>query len=169
VLFETEVDGVMTKLVGGAQKNGNASVVREEDGDLVWEVNLGPSSRDGQSGVFNNTAWDGKHLLVACNDQPTASAQLFALEGGTGDIAWERPLPGQVMGPITVANGVGFVGAGQELQAFNTETGEVLFRHTVVGTIACAPTIANGRVAVGSGLSWTFGTPGTMLTVFDLP
>jgi outer membrane protein assembly factor BamB len=73
------------------------------------------------------------------------------------------------MGPITVANGVGFVGADQELQAFNTETGEVLFRHTVVGTIACAPTVANGRVAVGAGLSWTFGTPGTMLTVFDLP
>ncbi len=73
------------------------------------------------------------------------------------------------MGPITVANGVGFVPADRHLEAFDIETGALLFKHSAAATIASAPTVANGRVAFGTGLQWTFGSPGTVLTVLDLP
>jgi polyvinyl alcohol dehydrogenase (cytochrome) len=189
VVFEAEVDGVMTKLVAAGQKNGQASVVRQDNGQLVWSRILAPTTNpsdgwSGASGVFNNTSWDGEHLLVACNSatstapgsEPlatetytTKTAVLFALDPATGDTIWERQLKGQVMAPVTVANGVGFVGADRELQAFDVSTGEILFRHDVGGTIACPATIANGHVAVGSGLDWSFGTSATILTVLRIP
>jgi outer membrane protein assembly factor BamB len=191
VIFEAEVNGVMTKLVGSGQKNGQVSVVRQEDGELVWSRVLAATTNTadgwtGASGIFNNAAWDGKHFLIACNSatstgagsEPlatqsyqTRTSVLFALNPADGATVWERQLKGQVMGPITVANGVGFVGADRELQAFDVETGAILFRHDTGSTIACGASVANGHVAVGNGLSWAVGTTegGGVLTVLEVP
>jgi polyvinyl alcohol dehydrogenase (cytochrome) len=181
IVFEAEIDGQMTELVAGAQKSGDAHVLRRDTGEVVWTRKLSPGLMTGEEGIFNNGAWTGKYLLWAGNgaesDAPngdehtsdTNPSVLFAIDPATGDIVWERQLNGVVMAPITVANGVGFVGADQQLQAFDIETGHVLLRVDVEGTIACAPTIANGRVAFGSGMSWLFGTNGSTLTVLRIP
>jgi polyvinyl alcohol dehydrogenase (cytochrome) len=182
VVFEAEVDGVMTELLAGGQKSGDAHVVRRTDGTEVWKRKLGPGDAAGSKGIFNNTTWDGKHLLFAVNgatsdapgSEPVAEgavnpAVIFAVDPASGDIVWERQISGQVMAPITVANGVGFVGADKKLEAFDTNTGERLFEYPVDATIACSATVSNGRVAIGSGLSWLFGTPGSKLTVLELP
>jgi polyvinyl alcohol dehydrogenase (cytochrome) len=181
ILFETEIGGVMTELIGGGQKSGDVHAVLRSTGEKVWSRKLGPGNLTGQAGVFNNGAWDGNHLLFVCNsatsDAPGSEPKdaeasvpsvLFALDGATGDIVWERQLPGEVMGPVTSANGVGFVGADKQLLAFNVDTGEVLFRHRTTATIASAPTVANGRVAFGNGLTWVFGHPGSLLTILGL-
>ena len=168
VLYETMVDGVMTELVSAGAKSGAAHALRRDDGSEVWTRSLGPGSTDGRSGIFVNSTWSGKYMLFAHNAEPDAT--LFALNGATGDIVWERPLPGLVWGRMSVANGVGFVGAGTTLQVFDVDTGDVLKEFpSDGGTVAGTITIANGRVAYGEGLSWASGRRGTTLHVLQLP
>jgi polyvinyl alcohol dehydrogenase (cytochrome) len=168
VLYETMVGGAMTRMIGAGNKGGKAFGVKRDDGMKVWERSLCPGTADGSKGVFTNSAWSGKNLIMACNE--AGPATLFGLDGATGDIAWMRKLDGLVWGRISIANGVGFVGTGGKLEAFNTDTGAVIKSFQGKGgSIASTPTIANGRVAFGEGLTWSSGTAGRTLTVLSLP
>lgn len=170
ILYETMVDGVMTKLVTSGQKHGAAHAVRAEDGMLQWtrQVCSGPNTFDGQMGIFVNGAWSGKLVLYACNDG-AGGASLFGLDGATGDVVWTTELPGSVWGRMSLANGVGFAGAGTNLVVFDTDTGTII--KTIPsngGTVAGTPTIANGRVGFGEGLSWASGVAGRTLTIMKV-
>jgi polyvinyl alcohol dehydrogenase (cytochrome) len=167
VLYEAEVEGQMTKLVAAGGKSGAIYALRRADGKQLWTRQLGIGSVDGTRGVMNNTTWSGKHVLVACNERGPST--LYALDGATGDVVWQRKLAGSVWGRISVANGVGFVGNENVLEAFDVESGDLLYSHENVGTLAGVITIANGRVAFGEGLLWIAGTPGKMLTVLTIP
>jgi polyvinyl alcohol dehydrogenase (cytochrome) len=183
ILFEAQRGGVRTRLVAAGQKSGEIHVLdRERDGEEVCRRALSQGSATSQHGIFNNGAWDGEHLLFAANgaasdapgseppDSPSSGqAVLFAIDPATCDIVWERQLPGRVMAPITVANGVGFVGADRRLQAFDTSTGEKLFDYLAPATIGSTPTVADGRVAFGAGMNWIGTSPGTFLVVLALP
>jgi len=169
VLYEAMVGGVMTKLVSSAQKSGDAHAVRHDNGQLVWTRSLGAGTRTGTGGVFVNGTWDGKHMLFACNKGAGATATLYALDGGTAAIAWQRNLTGPVWGRISVANGVGFVGVGNKLEIFDTDNGTVIKSFTSKrGTVAGTPSIANGRVAFGEGMSWATARPGSTLHVLTI-
>src|SRR5262249_25615710 len=152
--------------IAGGNKGGDFWVLDREKGEVLKQVNLGPGSAN-KGGFFINGAWDGKHLLAACNgatstepgSDPDAtpgiagnSAVLYALDPLTLDIAWSRQVKGPVLGPISVANGVGFFGKNTTLQAFDTDTGEVLFEFPTEATIATAPAVSNGYVVFGSGM-----------------
>ena len=168
VLYETMVGGVMTQLVSSGAKSGAAHAVRRDDGTLVWTRSLGGGASDGSRGIFVNATWTGKLMLFACNE--VGGATLYGLDGATGDIVWMRALPGQVWGRISVANGVGFVGTGTTLEAFDVDTGVMIKSFpSKGGTVAGTISIANGRVAFGEGLSWSTGRRGSMLTVLALP
>jgi len=167
VLYETEVEGKLTKLVTAGEKSGSIHAVRRDDGMRLWTRKLGAGSPDGSRGVMANTTWSGKNVLVACNERDRST--LYALHGATGGVIWRRKLAGMVWGRISVANGVGFVGNDNVLEAFDIDDGKVLYSHVTTGTIAGVITIANGRVAFGEGLDWLFGTRGSMLTVLALP
>lgn len=169
VLYTANVKGVPTQLVSAGQKSSDVHAFRRDTGELVWTRNLGGGSRDGILGVFVNSTWTGKYMLFACNQNGGASSELFALDGGTGEIAWQRKLDGPVWGRISVANGVGFAGVGGKLEIFDTDTGARIKtiagkRGTVAGTIS----IANGRVAYGEGMSWATAKPGSTLTVLSI-
>jgi outer membrane protein assembly factor BamB len=167
VLYETMIDGVMTKMISDGAKSGSAHGIKREDGSTVWTRSMCEGTADGSRGIFTNAAWTGKNMLYACNEGGPAT--LYALDGATGDIAWMRKLEGQVWGRTAVANGVGFVGTGTKLEVFDVDTGEVL--KTVMskgGTIASTITVSNGRVAFGEGLSWSSGMAGSKLTVLSV-
>jgi polyvinyl alcohol dehydrogenase (cytochrome) len=180
VVLDAPGAGGASRLVAAGQKSGDVHVLDRDTGELVCTRSLSPGSASGRQGIFNNGAWDGFRFLVAANgatsdapgSEPSDSAfgtsVLFALDPLTCDIVWERQLPGPVMAPITVAGGVGFVGADRHLEAFDTETGERLFDYEASATIGSAATISDGRVAFGVGLSWTLGTSGTSLVVLSL-
>lgn len=154
-------------LAAGA-KSGMAHAIRESDGSLLWTRRLGQGAADGSRGIHVNTAWSGKHLLMACNGDPGAT--LYALDGATGDVVWMRELPSHVWGRMSVANGVGFAGVGETLDVFDVDTGEQLGVYPGSGgTLAGSITVANGRVAFGEGLRWSNGQNGTTLTVLTVP
>jgi outer membrane protein assembly factor BamB len=167
------------KLVAGGNKGGDFWVLDRETGEILKQVNLGPGGAS-RGGFFISGAWDGKHLLAACNlatstepgsEQSSAAeaAVLFALQPETLDIVWSRQVKGPVFGPISVANGVGLFGKNMTLQAFNTETGEVLKEFATDGSIASAPAVSNGYVVFGSGMSWQGATSGTKYYALKVP
>ena len=168
VLFETMVDGKLTKIAAAGDKGGVAHAIRRDTGEKLWERMLGTGSADGSRGIFTNSTFTGKYMLFALNEGGPAT--LFALDAATGDIKWQRALQGQVWGRTAVANGVGFVGTGTNLEVFDVETGDVIKTFpSKGGTIASTITVANGRVAFGEGMTWVSGVAGTTLTVLSLP
>jgi polyvinyl alcohol dehydrogenase (cytochrome) len=163
ILFE--VNG--RKLAAGGAKMGDVFVVDRMTGEIIKQRNVGTSSAF-KGGIFNNGAWDGSSVLVACNALAGPST-LFALDPLTLDIKWERPLNGPVYGPISVANGVGFVGDNNVLHVFDTATGDMLMEFQTEGTISTAPAISDGYVVFGSGMPWIQSINGTKYYALKVP
>ena len=158
IVFTVERQGVTRALVAAGTRTGKVHVVDASTGELVWLRELGRGSDDGDSGILANGAWSGKYLLFAMNEGTGRqnAATLYALDGATGDQVWSRKLEGaDVLGRITVANGVGFVGYGSEVMVFDTDTGDVITTISTEGpTAAGVASIANGIVAFGTGASY---------------
>jgi outer membrane protein assembly factor BamB len=168
-LYEVMIDGVMVKVAAAGNKGGGAHAVRRDDGSELWTRTLCMGYADGSKGIFVNSTWSGKNMLMACNEGGSA-ATLYALDGATGEIAWMRKLTGLVWGRMSVANGVGFVGTGTNLEVFDVDTGVVLKTFpSKGGSVAGSISVANGRVAFGEGLTWSSGVNGKHVTVLHLP
>lgn len=178
------------KLVAGAAKSGIIHVWDRLAGGTPTSRTLGGASAFA-GGVFQGLAFDGEHLIVVSNGatssapggEPTngdfgqSTSVLFALVPDTLEIVWERQLGSLVYSPITIANGIGFLGVNTWLEAFDTATGDVLFKErmpipeglTVPGTIASGVTISSGRVFFGSGMNWIGAHADGTLRSFALP
>lgn len=162
-----EFDG--KKIVAAGQKSGDLYLFDRETGEEIAHRDLGDSSAL-IGGIFQAVSFDGERLLVVSNSARSegpgsvpgkpggvGTSVLFSLHPTKLDIFWERQLAAAVWNPITIANGVGFVGPGNVLQAFNTETGEILREWEFVGTLTGGAAISNGNVCVQSGISYFAG------------
>lgn len=156
------------KLVAAGAKSGVLYVWdREAGGDPLQSRDLGGFSQF-LGGIFQGLAFDGQRLITVCNgatstapgsepDDPNlkgGTSVLYALEPDTLNIIYERQLRAPVWNPITIANGVGFLGMQTTLEAFDVETGAALFTYVVPGTIGSGITISNGRIFFGSGMTY---------------
>jgi polyvinyl alcohol dehydrogenase (cytochrome) len=170
VLYQVALGGEMTKMVADGTKYGNVVALKRLTGELVWKRDLCKAgSADGDSGIFTNFSYSGKSIVAACNE--AGPATLFSLDAGTGDILWMRALKGRVWGRMAFANGVGFVGTGEQVEAFDVDTGAVIKTFpSKGGTVASTITISRGRVAFGEGISWIPAglRAGSTLTVLGL-
>lgn len=167
--------------VAAGQKSGDIYVLNRDDGSMVAHRSLGAGSSY-IGGIFQALAWDGIYLYTVCNmatsDAPGSEPSngdsgspsvLFALNPATLDIIWERQLPAWVWDPMTLANGMGFLGAETHLEVFDTSGGAKLFDFPGKGTFIGAPVVNDGRIYVASGLSYFFGHPDDKLHVLALP
>jgi polyvinyl alcohol dehydrogenase (cytochrome) len=168
-------------LVAAGQKSGNLYVLNRDDGTMVAQRNFMIGSAY-IGGIFQALAWDGTYLYTV-NNMSTSDATgsepsnndsgspsvLFCLNPTTLDIVWERQLPAWVWDPMTLVNGMAFVGAETHLEAVDTNDGSKLWDFQAKGTFIGAPVVNNGRVYVASGLSYYFGHPDDKLHVFALP
>jgi polyvinyl alcohol dehydrogenase (cytochrome) len=170
VLYEAMVGGAMEKVVAGATKYGYIVALKRMTGELLWRRDICKAgSADGNQGLFTNFSFSGKGLVSACNEGGPAT--LISQDPVTGDIQWMRPLPGRVFGRMAFANGVGFVGTGEAVEAFDVDTGALIKSFpSKGGTVASTITISRGRVTFGEGITWLppglFG--GSTLTVLGL-
>ena len=173
------------KYVAGGQKSGGLYVFDRTDGTKIAERQFGNGTTY-IGGIFQALAWDGRYLYVvnnnttstaegsepANNDSPAlqkGTSVLFALEPTSLDIVWERQLPAWVWSPMTLANGLGFVGAEKTFEAVDLSNGAKISTFKTAGTIIGAPVVNNGRVYLTSGLSYYFGHPDDKLYALALP
>ena len=188
ILFDAQIDGTTRHLLGAGQKSGMFWALDRETGEVIWSRKVSPGSQL-IGGVFNNGAYDGDRIIVAGNNgtssgpgsepangnsHPLAAATtptsvLMAMNPADGSVEWERQLPAWVWAPITLANGVGFVAADRQIQAFDVTTGAKLFSMDTEGTIASGAAIVDGRVYFGSGVAYLGTKADTTLHVLALP
>jgi outer membrane protein assembly factor BamB len=148
------VDLPIGKVVSGATKYGYLVTLKRETGELIWKRDVCKGgSADGGQGLFTNYSYSGTGFVAACNEGGPAT--LLSVDPATGDMQWMRPLSGPVFGRMAFANGVGFVGTGATVEAFDAATGAVIKSFpSKGGTVASTITISRGRVAFGDGISW---------------
>lgn len=158
IVFDFDIRGERRRLMAAGTRAGIVHVVDASTGEYLWLHELGRGSEDGDTGILANGAWSGKYLLFAVNQGTRIQngAILCALDPATGAMIWRRELAGaDVLGRITVANGVGFIGYGSQLMVFNVDDGEVISELSTEGpTAAGVASIANGIVAFGTGASY---------------
>jgi len=171
VVYDAVVGGAQEKMIASATKYGYVVALKRLTGQLVWKRDICKmGSPDGNHGLFTNFSFSGESLVAACNEGGMGT--LISLNPSTGDFLWSRPLPGRVFGRMAFANGVGFVGTGEAVEAFDVDSGALIKSFpSKGGTVASTITISRGRVAFGEGLAWLPSglIAGSTLTVLGLP
>jgi polyvinyl alcohol dehydrogenase (cytochrome) len=136
-----------------------------------WRKTIGSGGAEPQGGSadISPAAWDGQYLYVASGNTSIPATvvpsncpgSLRKLNPADGSFAWETCLQdGPVLGAVTVANGVAYVGEGSHLVAIDTSLGNILFDSGDTGSpIWGAPSVSNGVVYVGNqgGTLYAFG------------
>jgi len=118
----------------------------------IWELDTG--------GGLSSGAFDGQTLYLAGDG-------VYAVDPSNGSVLWrDTGFPG-VIGALSWANGVVYVGLGGDIYALDAHSGQILWSQTVPGGggIDAESVVANGRLYVPSG---DFGTEGE-LTAYGLP
>ncbi len=168
------------KLLAAGSKSGDVFIWDRITGTQIQRRNLcGGELLHG--GVMQGLSFDGQHLILQCNNgtstgpgsEPSngdgGTSLLAALIPDTLEVAWERQLGANVWSPITLANGVGYLGMSTRLEAFDLETGARLFQYQVGGTIGSGVTVSNGRIFFGSGMTWIGTKADGKLVSLQLP
>lgn len=131
---------------------GELLAVHKETGDLSWRRQI-PTAEDSDRAIYGNIAVTDSSVFVGGYD-----GSLYAYDR-QGDLLWEEPLPGQIVGGPTVHGdriliGTGTVsssnGSGGALHAIDIESNDPVWTYRTDGPVWSTPTVDNGVVLVGS-------------------
>ena len=157
-------------LVGASHKNGEYYAFDALDlgRGPIWQQRIAagggcPTCGDGS---ISTAAFDGTRLYVGggrAGDLSIAKpGSVTALDPGTGRKIWSfSNLPGPVVAPVSVANGVVFASGGKSCVALDGSTGRLLWKADAAATIYGGVAIADGRVF--------FGDTGGNLYAYEVP
>jgi outer membrane protein assembly factor BamB len=133
-IFEANLQGTLTPMVGACNKNGHFYALRIDNlaAGPVWTFQLGnPGVQQGFQ-CLAAAIWDGSHLIVASNATTIRGVRfpgsIRELDPATGTIIWETGLSGQVLGSPT-KNGAGVIAVatyGSELYLIDASSGQIL-------------------------------------------
>lgn len=116
---------------------------------------------------FGPTAAADGLVFLASNNNADKSCLIAALEAGSGEIRWLRCLPAFQLGPISVANGIVYLGlVDGKVRAWRAKDGELLWESPQGQPIAGGPAIAHGMLFVGTGAGEYL--PGNRLLAFGI-
>ena len=132
---------------------GEILAVQKETGKLVWRDQI-PTSEDSDRAIYGRPAVTDSAVFVGGYD-----GRLSAYNKSDGDLLWEEPLSGRIVGgPAVHGNrvliGTGTVssadGAGGYLYAIDIETGDPDWDYPTDGPVWSTPTVEDGVALVGS-------------------
>jgi outer membrane protein assembly factor BamB len=177
-LFQETINGVLTNMVGAANKNGIYYALNRDNmsAGAVWEVPIAVRGSCPQcgGGSIASSAWDGQTLYVtgghatingkACQGSiralnPNAITLASSPQNATVPFLWQHCLMnGPVLGSVTVAGAtpaseVVAVGQGNTVIVVNASNGKTLARlsdNKHGSLIYSPPTIADGVLLVGN-------------------
>jgi polyvinyl alcohol dehydrogenase (cytochrome) len=170
-LFRASISGVVHPMVGIQNKNGTYYALDRSaiSRGPLWQQKMAAGGECPECGDADiaPSAYDGQHLLVGGAQTQiggvTCAGSIRELQPSTGATVWADCLQGgAVLGAVTAAPGVAFVGAGNTVYAVASSTGAILwsYQDTNGGSdFWGAPTISNGQVYVGNqdGNLYAFG------------
>lgn len=159
--FTATINGVVTKMVGVANKNGiyyafNQNLIHPGP---VWEATIangGPCPQCG-NGSISPSAYDGQTLYVAGGGTTikgqSCQGSLRALNPNNGNFIWEHCMQaGPVLGAVSVVPGVVAITEGNYLLIVDATTANTLYRFQDTqsgGTFYGAASVSNGVLYVG--------------------
>lgn len=160
-------DGAGHALVGAACKDGNFYALDATTMKLVWQAkvsNYNGGNPVAGDGSISPAAWDGTTLYVAAGDGSQAS-NVYALDPKTGKPKWTSPIStGVIMGPVVVANGLVYVGAGSQdggqkpnVQVLDASTGLIVTTILDMPSSSSLPNFVSDSITVAGGQIF-FGT-----------
>jgi polyvinyl alcohol dehydrogenase (cytochrome) len=168
-LFRATINGILTNMVGVGNKDGTFYALKRDalGSGPVWRATIGRtgSCPRGGCGTISPAAWDGQYLFVAGGtttiNGTSCKGSLSKVSPNTGTFVWRHCLmSGPVLGAVTVANGVAYLGQGSYFMAINTSSGGTLFRYNTGSTMFWgAASVSNGVVYIGAvnGTLYAFG------------
>jgi polyvinyl alcohol dehydrogenase (cytochrome) len=133
-IFEANLQGTLTPMVGACNKNGSFYALRIDNlaAGPVWTFHVGiPGVKQGFQ-CLAAAIWDGSHLFVASNKTTirgvNVPGSIRELDPATGTIIWETGLSGQVLGSPT-KNGAGVIAVatyGKAAYLIDASSGQIL-------------------------------------------
>ena len=168
-------------IIGAGQKSGIYYALDPDTGAVQWQTQVGPGSALG--GMEWGQAADGTRIYVAIANFygiPYAAGNAgswAALDPATGHILWQTADPNGAfdIGPVTVANGVVYVGSmggpssttAPTLFALNATNGNILWNFPAGSSVNAGASIVKDTVYWGSGFSrFGLGTGNTKFYAF---
>ena len=139
------------------------------EGKVFIGANNGMVARDAKTGATLWTYTSSRSSLVSSGSTPSAAAvkdgvvymgfpsgAVVALDAKTGNVIWERALPGDiyhggVMSSPVVAGDTLFVGANNgRFYALATDTGQILWSHEIGTWVGAGPAVSGNTVVAGA-------------------
>ncbi|GGL04234.1 hypothetical protein Sme01_66340 [Sphaerisporangium melleum] len=139
------------------------------EGKVFIGANNGIAARDAKTGATLWTYLSPRSSLVSSGSTPSAAAvkdgvvymgfpsgAVVALDARTGNVFWERVLPGDiyhggVMSSPVVAGDTLFVGANNgRFYALATDTGQILWSHEIGTWVGAGPAVSGNTVVTGA-------------------
>nr|AFK45688.1 unknown [Lotus japonicus] len=160
-------------VVVAVQKSGFAWALHRDDGKLMWSTEVGPGGIAGggtwgaatdKKRVYTNIANSGgKNFTLKPSNKITNSGGWVAMEARSGKILWSVANPSNATsnGPVSVANGVVFVGSANRkgsVYAINSKTGKILWTYETGSTVYGGMSISDGCIYFGNGYTVGLGT-----------
>jgi len=106
-------------------------------------------------------------VFFASNNHSDKGCLVAGLEAASGEMRWVHSLPAFEFGPISVANGVVYLGlVDGKLRAWRAQNGELLWESPAAQPIVAGAAIAHGMVFIGTGAGAFL--PGNKLMAFAL-
>jgi polyvinyl alcohol dehydrogenase (cytochrome) len=181
--FGRDEDARARDVVGIGGKSGVYTLLDARTGRFIWSTLIGPGGDQG--GMEWGTAFDGRRIYASITNhhhipyrmtehgiltnETVTGGSWAALDPHTGTILWQTPdpqvetLPGLgVVGvwdlaPVTVANGVVYVGSMAKLPsqnqmfALDAATGAILWQFSAGSSVNAGPAVVDGSVYWGAG------------------
>jgi len=139
------------KMVGATGKDGILYALSRDDLSLVWKQTVAIACTCPQCGCgsLSTPAFDGVKLYLGSGIRdPNGSAlgAVYAINPDAGDVVWEQDIPGTVIAPVTVANGLVYVSTTNGLVVFDSQTGEAVWTDGGYGLLYSQTIVQDGAI-----------------------
>lgn len=168
-LVTATINGVSTKLVEAANKNGHAYIFKRGaiSAGPLYNLTLAPGGGgdcpDCSQGTISTAATDGKILyqgMGMCNAAKTSScaatgynSYMFAINPKDGSIKWKTLIPKQIVSTPILLNDILIVFEGNSVMILRTSDGSVVNQITPAGAnsyLDGSGAVARGRLFFGN-------------------